>query len=221
MAWTAPRTWVTGETVTAALLNTHVRDNLLETAPAKVTTAGDTVYATGANAIARLGIGTRRYALRVNAGATAPAWSGPGEIGKIKAADESITSSTSLQDDDELVIAVPANETIIWELVLFVIGATSGDIKIQITWPTSTTMGPFQLVGQQAGGTAGVTEGSDISDAGGFALDAAGSPGLTHILRGVVYTTQAGNATFRWAQNSSNGTATTVKKGSMLRLWLP
>lgn len=27
MAWTAPRTWVAGETVTAALLNTHVRDN--------------------------------------------------------------------------------------------------------------------------------------------------------------------------------------------------
>ena len=28
MAWTAPRTWVAGETLTAALLNTHVRDNL-------------------------------------------------------------------------------------------------------------------------------------------------------------------------------------------------
>lgn len=28
MAWTSPRTWVTGETVTASLLNTHVRDNL-------------------------------------------------------------------------------------------------------------------------------------------------------------------------------------------------
>lgn len=28
MAWTAPRTWVAGETVTAALLNTHLRDNL-------------------------------------------------------------------------------------------------------------------------------------------------------------------------------------------------
>lgn len=27
--WTAPRTWVAGETVTAALLNTHLRDNLL------------------------------------------------------------------------------------------------------------------------------------------------------------------------------------------------
>jgi hypothetical protein len=28
MAWTSPRTWVSGETVTVALLNTHVRDNL-------------------------------------------------------------------------------------------------------------------------------------------------------------------------------------------------
>lgn len=30
MAWTSPRTWVSGEVITAALLNTHVRDNQLE-----------------------------------------------------------------------------------------------------------------------------------------------------------------------------------------------
>lgn len=30
MAWTAPRTWVTNEIATAALLNTHLRDNLKE-----------------------------------------------------------------------------------------------------------------------------------------------------------------------------------------------
>ena len=30
MAWTAPRTWVTGEIVTAALMNTHLRDNMLD-----------------------------------------------------------------------------------------------------------------------------------------------------------------------------------------------
>lgn len=28
MAWTTPRTWTTSETVTAALMNTHVKDNL-------------------------------------------------------------------------------------------------------------------------------------------------------------------------------------------------
>ena len=29
MAWTAPKTWTVGEGVTAALMNTHLRDNLL------------------------------------------------------------------------------------------------------------------------------------------------------------------------------------------------
>jgi hypothetical protein len=33
MAWTAPRTWVTGEIVTSSQLNTHVRDNLLSVVP--------------------------------------------------------------------------------------------------------------------------------------------------------------------------------------------
>lgn len=73
MAWTAPRTWVTGEVVTAALLNAHLRDNLLETPTAKVTTAGDIVYATGANAMARLAAGTTSQFLI--GGASAPAWS--------------------------------------------------------------------------------------------------------------------------------------------------
>lgn len=53
-SWTAPRTWVASAILTAAQLNTHVRDNLLETAVAKVTTAGDIAQATGANALARL-----------------------------------------------------------------------------------------------------------------------------------------------------------------------
>jgi len=57
MAWTAPRTWVTSEIVTSTIMNAHVRDNLLETAPAKVTQKGDIVAGTGANAIARVGAG--------------------------------------------------------------------------------------------------------------------------------------------------------------------
>lgn len=75
MAWTSPRTW-SSETLTYPLLNTHLRDNLLETMPAKVTTAGDTCYATGANAITRLAIGAAG-ALYV-AGSGAPRWSSAG-----------------------------------------------------------------------------------------------------------------------------------------------
>lgn len=43
MAWTAPRTWVTGELVTAALLNTHLRDNLLHLGESAGLTVDDTV----------------------------------------------------------------------------------------------------------------------------------------------------------------------------------
>ena len=52
MAWTAPMTAVAGNTLTAAQWNTHVRDNLLETAPAKATAAGRIFVTTAANAIA-------------------------------------------------------------------------------------------------------------------------------------------------------------------------
>lgn len=58
MAWTAPRTWTTAEVVTAAMMNTHVRDNFLETSAATVTTAGDLAYADAANSMgSRLAIG--------------------------------------------------------------------------------------------------------------------------------------------------------------------
>lgn len=40
MAWTVPMTFVPNNVLTAAQLNTHLRDNMLETAPAKSTTTG-------------------------------------------------------------------------------------------------------------------------------------------------------------------------------------
>lgn len=52
MAWSAPLTAVTNAALTAAQWNASVRDNLLETAPAKATTAGSFFAGTGANAIA-------------------------------------------------------------------------------------------------------------------------------------------------------------------------
>lgn len=70
MTWTAPRTWVTTELVTSSQLNTHVRDNLLETAPAKVTTKGDSVWSTGANAIVRLSVGSNGQMLIADSGST-------------------------------------------------------------------------------------------------------------------------------------------------------
>jgi len=56
MVWTSPITFVAASILTAAQLNAHLRDNLLETAPAKATTAGRIFVSTGANAIAERAI---------------------------------------------------------------------------------------------------------------------------------------------------------------------
>jgi hypothetical protein len=50
MAWTAPLTAVANTALTAAQWNASVRDNLLMTAPALATTAGQLWVSTGANA---------------------------------------------------------------------------------------------------------------------------------------------------------------------------
>lgn len=57
MAWTAPMTAVAGNAFTAAQFNVNIRDNLLETAPAKATTATGFFVATGANTIAQRLVG--------------------------------------------------------------------------------------------------------------------------------------------------------------------
>ena len=90
MSWGTPATAVVGDPITAAFWNTNGRDNLLETAPAKVTTAGDIVYATGASALARLGIGGVGRVL--GGGASAPAWTLFESCGLSNSGDQSINS---------------------------------------------------------------------------------------------------------------------------------
>lgn len=62
MAWTTPLTAVANATLTAAQWNASVRDDLLETAPAKATTAGRIFVATGANTIAERAISANAIA---------------------------------------------------------------------------------------------------------------------------------------------------------------
>ena len=56
MAWTAPITFVSNTVLTAAQLNTYLRDNMNETAPAKATTPGYWFISQGPNVIAERAI---------------------------------------------------------------------------------------------------------------------------------------------------------------------
>lgn len=79
MAWTAPMTFVTATALTAAQLNTYLRDNLLETEACKAQTPGALMVSTAANACAErtpaqasnTAIGTRSNAAYGNLNATA------------------------------------------------------------------------------------------------------------------------------------------------------
>lgn len=73
MAWTTPKTFAASDILTAAELNTHVRDNLREVCAATATTAGDIVYADAANSMgSRLAIGAADKVLVSNG--SAPTW---------------------------------------------------------------------------------------------------------------------------------------------------
>lgn len=60
MAWSTPLTAVSNAVLTAAQWNASVRDNLLETAPAKATAGGKWIVSTGANTIAERTVQTVR-----------------------------------------------------------------------------------------------------------------------------------------------------------------
>jgi len=75
MAWTTPKTWASGYVVLASDLNTYLRDQQLETAPATVSAQGDIVYASGANALARLAKDANATRSLTNTGGSNnPAW---------------------------------------------------------------------------------------------------------------------------------------------------
>lgn len=63
-------------------MNTYISLDLAETAPAKVTAAGDMVYATAANALARLGIGAAGTVLTSTG--SAPSWGVGAGVTKIQ-----------------------------------------------------------------------------------------------------------------------------------------
>lgn len=156
---------------------------------------------------------------------------GSGSVGDVldvifarKTSDESVTSSDVLQNDDELLWAMGANETWEFEIVQFVSsGSNTPDYKNSLNVPASAAVyaGTAALLSN-----ATTTSGSFLAGAGlAFASDAVAFTGqaavngftIMHVFKGLVLNgANAGNATLSWAQNTSNGTATTLKAGSYL-----
>lgn len=135
----------------------------------------------------------------------------------IKAADEIVSNSTTLQDDDELTVAV-AIATYEFEAVIFYGAGTTADIKFAWTFPTATFN--YRASGLDSA-TLVVKQVTSLGEASATSKDF-GGPAVGSIryvrYQGTITVTVAGTLTFQWAQNSAVVENTVVKAGSYLTL---
>ena len=210
MAYDPPGVPVTGTVISVSSWGTKVRNTLLATGVATVTTAGDIVYATAANAFARLAVGAAGTFLQSVSGL--PAYK---TLGVRKAADETVSNSAALQNDDELLAAVAASTKYQFTAYLRCSGDGTYDIKFSWTVPAGATV----LWSALGYGTAGVFGFYPSTDADPVPMGTNGATVVTVLFVGtVVVAGTAGNLQLQWAQNSAFATDTKVLANSHLEI---
>ena len=230
MGWTAPRTWVVAEIVTAALLNTHLRDNLLAlsthqhdgsagegddeltgvdqivmddiAAPGSAPGASKSrVYSNGGLLKAQIAAATTQFDFF---------------IGKFlrKTAAETVNNSATLQDDDDLTFAIGANEVWIFWVLLLHKGHGSAGLKAAFSAPAGAA-GSYNARRTNSAGAVNI-ENYSTSLGGGFSSrgNLNGKAAMAH---GVVRNGgTAGNFTVQWAQQTARASNTTLEADSYL-----
>lgn len=158
-------------------------------------------------------------------GSGALSWSNVGIVKYArKSANESVTSSTTLQNDDHMVLSVNANE--VWECEIFfrvvVTSNTNGGVQMQLNVPTGSTV----LLQSQAWigyDAASGYIGQDILYSPtnfyytGLKTDANGG-NLIRIHGMINVGSTAGNVQWQFAQQSSSAVATTGASDSYIKL---
>lgn len=130
-----------------------------------------------------------------------------------KASAEDVANSTTIQNDDDFVFAIAANEVWLVTLFLFFEGTSTGGIKGQWSVPSGATGGWWLF----AAGTTSIL--SNYQRASLTALNIVDNTvvkdlAVCHVL--IANGSNAGNAQFQWAQVASNATKTTITANSVL-----
>jgi len=131
----------------------------------------------------------------------------------VKSVDETIDTSTTFQDDDELFVALTANLNYAWQLWLFVTSGAVPDIKTAWTLPAGATGQHSSANWGSSGGsaTANMTASDPLATGGGVQW--------VPFTGRVIMAGTAGNMQLQWAQNTSDAGDTTVLAGSVLVVW--
>lgn len=136
-----------------------------------------------------------------------------------KGSDQSVTSSTTLVNDTALLLPVAATAAYYVLVTIIYQGAANGtgDLKWQWAVPSGTT-----ISGRQASYfTSGVGVGqSNLATFTQASVTVSGTNGGNTVPLDMALTvltsSTSGNLQLTWAQNTSSGTATTIKAGSAM-----
>jgi hypothetical protein len=181
-----------------------------------MTTTGDIIYSSSGSTPARRGVGTTGQVLTVVSGV--PNWATPGGVTIAtvrKSADQSVTNNDTPVDDTHLKFAIGANETYLFQLWIYPTAANSTpNMNYFVAGPSgSTTLWSPPDVYTASGGMANATVPA-ANTALSHYVDSFGRPAV--IFGSIANGSTAGDVQFKWAQNTSSATSTTVKAGSFI-----
>lgn len=138
----------------------------------------------------------------------------------LKSADESVTSSTALQNDNHLLYTIGAVGTYVADLYLFGTSAANaaGDLNVGFSFPTGTLHYSATGLGLTlaSGNDGTVTPPGLLSATSGTSVLGVGLSTSTLFVwvHAILTATATGTLQFMWCQNSSNASASTLKAGS-------
>jgi len=131
----------------------------------------------------------------------------------VKKITETVVSSTTLQDDDELFVALEASKTYGFILYMPHISPAAADIKYAFSVPAGA-------VGRRNQGVwdSNVSR-TDVGIGTSNSVNTGGTDSTMIIYGHLIMDTTVGNLQFQWAQNISNAGNTQVMQGAFLVVW--
>lgn len=142
-----------------------------------------------------------------------------------KTADEQVSTSTVMQNDNHLFLSVEANSVYkVQGFLMQSVGGTVVDIRVDFTFPSGCTwygggIGPHLGITAVSSGEAEFAGVQDGSSPSGVTIYGSNSTPSTILIAALLVTGgTAGTLQLRWAQGTSHATATVLKEGSWLHL---
>ena len=131
------------------------------------------------------------------------------------------TSTTTLADDPDLLLTLPGSGTFAFELFLNYTGGTLGssDLKMAMVYSGTSSYGVWAVNGINTTATTQANMGGNGTGAAGtITVGTSGGTFLTVDIKGLLVATSSGTLSLQWAQNTSSGTAVTLRQGCWMRI---